>query len=83
MDVPAQAVRGGHNGAPKVLVANGGKAVSRDVKVGLRGTGKVEIVEGLSGGEQVILDAAIAAGTRVRGRVMAQDFIAPAKAGGK
>jgi HlyD family secretion protein len=81
--VPAQALRAGNNGTPNVLVANGGKAVTREVKVGLRGAGKVEIVSGLSGGEQVILDAAVAAGTRVRGRVLAQEMIAPAKASGK
>ena len=81
--VPTQALRASTSGAPKVLVANGGKAVGRDVKVGLRGSGKVEIVEGLSAGEQVIMDAAIVPGTRVRGRTAAQELIAPAKASGK
>ena len=38
-------------------VANGGTAQRREVRVGLAGVGKVEIVEGLAEGDQAILPA--------------------------
>lgn len=66
--VPLNAVRGVANGGSSVLTVNAGKAATRAVRLGLRGGGKVEIVDGLQAGEQVIVNAAIVPGARVRGR---------------
>jgi HlyD family secretion protein len=68
--VPLGAVRSAANRGASVLTIDAGKAAARVVKLGLRGAGKVEIVEGLQAGEQVIVNAAIMPGTRVRGRVI-------------
>ena len=68
--VPFNAVRGVANGSVSVLTVNAGKAATRAVRLGLRGGGKVEIVDGLQAGEQVIVNAAIVPGARVRGRVL-------------
>jgi HlyD family secretion protein len=68
--VPLEAVRSAGNGGSAVLVANSDHATSRPVKLGLRGDGKVEVAEGLQAGEQVILNAAIVPGTRVRVHVV-------------
>lgn len=68
--VPLNAVRGVANGGANVLTVNAGKAATRAVRLGLRGGGKVEIVDGLQAGEQVIVNAAIVPGARVRGRVL-------------
>ncbi len=45
-------------GKPGVWVAAGGKAVWRDVALGLRGRESVEVTDGLSAGEKVVLPAA-------------------------
>jgi HlyD family secretion protein len=45
------------NGKPGVFVVDGGKAAWRDVALGLRGRGWVEIAKGLSAGEQVVAPA--------------------------
>jgi HlyD family secretion protein len=68
--VPLEAVRSAGNGGSAVLVANSDHATSRPVKLGLHGDGKVEVAEGLQAGEQVILNAAIVPGTRVRVHVV-------------
>jgi HlyD family secretion protein len=50
-----------------VLVAEGGRALRRDVQLGLRGTGVVEVRAGLEGGERVILpESGAEPGDRVR-----------------
>jgi HlyD family secretion protein len=74
--VPLNALRNAANGGASVLGVDGGKAVARAVKVGLRGDGKVEIVQGLQAGEQVIVNAAIAPGTRVHARVIDAERVA-------
>lgn len=52
---------------PWVLVADGGRAVKRTVRLGLRGEGRVEVLEGVAPGELPIPTAAgIRAGQRVR-----------------
>jgi multidrug efflux pump subunit AcrA (membrane-fusion protein) len=38
-----------------VYVVNAGKAEQRPVKTGLSNAGKVEIIEGLKGGEQIVV----------------------------
>lgn len=60
--LPGEALRPG----PAVLVVQDGRAAMRPVRIGLRTLAEVEIVQGLREGEQVVLDAAAAAGMRVR-----------------
>lgn len=49
-----------------VLVVQDGRAVARPVQTGLRTLSAVEVVQGLNVGEQVVLDAAVQPGMRVR-----------------
>lgn len=60
--LPGEAVRAG----PAVLVVEGGRTVLRSVRTGLNTLSAVEVIEGLKAGEQVVLDAAVAPGLRVR-----------------
>jgi HlyD family secretion protein len=60
--LPGEAVRAG----PAVLVVEGGRTALRPVQLGLRTLSAVEVTEGLKAGEQVVLDAAVSPGTRVR-----------------
>ncbi|WP_298599241.1 efflux RND transporter periplasmic adaptor subunit [Zoogloea sp.] len=60
--LPTEAVREPDGGKPWVLVAEDGTAQRREVRVGLAGIGKVEIIEGLAEGEQAILPASGATG---------------------
>lgn len=60
--LPGEALRAG----PAVLVVQDGRAVLRPVQTGLRTLSAVEVVQGLHDGEQVVLDAAVVAGARVR-----------------
>ncbi|MBL8325951.1 MAG: efflux RND transporter periplasmic adaptor subunit [Rubrivivax sp.] len=60
--LPGEAVRAG----PAVLVVAGGRTVLRPVRTGLRTLSAVEVTEGLDAGEQVVLDAAMQPGARVR-----------------
>ena len=63
--VPADCLRDA-DGAPWLLVDRDGVAERRPVRVGLRGAGRVEIVEGLSDGEAVLPAASpVVAGRRV------------------
>ena len=69
LQLPTEAVREPDGGKPWVLVANGGTAQRREVRVGLAGIGKVEIIEGLAEGDQAILPASGALdGDKVRVR---------------
>ena len=43
------------DGASNVFVVSGGKAEQRAIKTGLSNAGKVEVTEGLKGGEQVVI----------------------------
>jgi len=43
-----------HNGKPGTFVSEGGKAVWRDVSLGLRGRDMVEVTQGLSAGDEVV-----------------------------
>lgn len=64
--VPADCLRDA-DGAPWLLVVRDGVAERRPVRVGLRGAGRVEIVDGLNDGEAVLPAASpVAAGRRVR-----------------
>ena len=68
--VPLDVVRRAANGDASVLTIDTGKAASRVVKLGLRGGGKVEIVEGVQAGEHVIINSGVTPGVRVRGRTI-------------
>jgi HlyD family secretion protein len=78
--LPAESVRDVAT-EPWVLRVAGGRVERRPVRVGLRGEGMLEVVEGLAPGDAVILPAAgvLEAGTRVRAqRVAAPELPAPA-----
>jgi HlyD family secretion protein len=65
--LPAEAVREATGGSPWVLLVNGGRAVRRNVELGLRGTGWVEIRSGLAPGDRVVPAAApVRPGQRLR-----------------
>jgi HlyD family secretion protein len=67
LSLPADGVRDAAGPAPWVLAVQDGKAVRRNVRVGLRGEGAVEIVEGLAEGERVVpAGNPVRAGQRVR-----------------
>jgi HlyD family secretion protein len=55
-------------GAPAgtVLIAEGGRAVLRDLQLGLRTLSDVEVLSGLQDDDQVLLDPTLAPGARVR-----------------
>jgi RND family efflux transporter MFP subunit len=60
--VPAQAVRTLADGTATVTVQQGGGQVRRTVKTGIRGDQYVEIVDGLTDGDQVVLPTGAAGG---------------------
>lgn len=64
----SDAIRDAAGPAPWVLVVRDGRAVRQPVELGIRGTGRTEIVAGLAAGEPVVapLAGAIAEGARVR-----------------
>jgi HlyD family secretion protein len=66
--VAADAVRDTAGAQPWVLAIEGRRAVRRAVKVGLRGEGRVEVLEGVAPGDVLIsaAEAAIHPGQRVR-----------------
>jgi len=64
--VPATALQYSSDGAAWVIKHVAGRAVRQAVKTGQRQTGKVEIVSGVAAGDEVILDAVVADGRRVR-----------------
>lgn len=65
--VPADAVHDAQTGHPWVLKVADGHARRQAVRLGLRGTGHVEVLEGLQAGDQVLPAAAeVREGARVR-----------------
>ena len=65
--VPSRVVHEAGNGAPWVLKADGGRAHLQRVKLGLRGTGQYEVLDGLQPGDLVIPSmAGVRAGQRIR-----------------
>ncbi len=69
--LPSEAVRDAASEQPWVLVPEEGRAVRRDVTLGLRGEDRVEVTRGLAEGEWLLLPSARALlpGQRVRPRV--------------
>ena len=64
--VPAEALRGGESTVPEVWLASGGRVLARKVRLGLRTLDAIEILDGLSAGEVVLLGPAPQPGQRVR-----------------
>ena len=65
--VPREAVRDLDGSAPWVLVERGGRAVRRQIQVGVVAETRVEVVRGLAAGERVLTTSA-EPGARVRVR---------------
>jgi HlyD family secretion protein len=66
--IDSEGVRGASGASPWVLAVRDGRAVRVPVKVGARGTGKVELLDGLKEGDMVVPPAelAVVEGTKVR-----------------
>ncbi|MGC2517638.1 MAG: efflux RND transporter periplasmic adaptor subunit [Burkholderiales bacterium] len=76
--VPTETVRDATGPQPWVLAIRGWRAVRQPVKLGLRGDNRIEVVEGVEPGEELIpaTNGLVKAGQRVRG-------VAPAAGGAK
>jgi len=66
--VPADTVRDVGSAQPWVLAVDGGRAVRRAVKLGLKGDGRVEVLDGVAPGDRLISasQATVRSGQRVR-----------------
>jgi len=66
--VPADTVRDAGGAQPWVLAVDGGRATRRAVKLGLKGDGRVEVLEGVAPGDRLISAAqlTVKSGQRVR-----------------
>ena len=66
--VPADTVRDVGSAQPWVLAVDGGRAVRRAVKLGLKGDGRVEVLDGVAPGDRLISasQAMVGSGQRVR-----------------
>ena len=66
--VPADTVRDVGSAQPWVLAVDGGRAVRRAVKLGLKGDGRVEVLDGVAPGDRLISasQATVESGHRVR-----------------
>src|SRR6185503_729344 len=66
--VPADAVHDANSTQPWVLAVDGGRATRRAVKLGLKGDGRMEVLEGVAQGDHLISAAqlAVKSGQRVR-----------------
>ncbi|MGZ3241967.1 MAG: efflux RND transporter periplasmic adaptor subunit [Burkholderiaceae bacterium] len=72
---PAATVHDGSSTAPWVMLVNHGRAHRRTIKLGVRGSSMVEILEGIQPGDSLISSntANIADGQRVHARTLPQD----------
>jgi HlyD family secretion protein len=68
LTIPSDAVHDAASRAPWVLAVQGGRVVRKDVKLGLRGEGSIEIVSGLDEGAEVVIPdgRTLVPGARVR-----------------
>lgn len=73
LTIPDEALLEARNGRARVLVADGDHARSRQIELGLRASGRSEVLSGLAAGDNVLL-APVTEGSRVRLR--AQDTAA-------
>ncbi|MBI5255172.1 MAG: efflux RND transporter periplasmic adaptor subunit [Burkholderiales bacterium] len=75
--LPADALRGDEASGPGVLLVRDGRVELRKVRPGLRTLDAVEILDGLSAGEAVLIGPAPAPGQRVRADTRAASSIKP------
>jgi HlyD family secretion protein len=69
LSVPADALREVRGDRARVLVVRDGRVEAVEVRLGLRGLGRTEVLEGLAAGDAVLPgDSAVAPGSRVRAR---------------
>jgi HlyD family secretion protein len=68
LTLDSDAIRDAAGQAPWVIVVRDGRAVRQPVKLGIRGAGRTEILDGLAAGEAVVppSEAAVREGSRVR-----------------
>ncbi len=64
--LPVSALRDGQTAAPWVLRLESGRAVRREVRLGLRSGGAAEVLAGLAAGDAVVNSALVLPGARVR-----------------
>jgi HlyD family secretion protein len=66
--IPADTVRDANSAQPWVLAVDGGRATRRAVKLGLKGDGRVEVLDGVAPGDRLISasQTAVGSGQRVR-----------------
>jgi HlyD family secretion protein len=66
--VPADTVHDASGAQPWVLAVDGGRAVRRAVKLGLKGDGRIEVLDGVAPGDRLISasQAMVGSGQRVR-----------------
>ena len=66
--IPADTVRDANSAQPWVLAVDGGRATRRAVKLGLKGDGRVEVLDGVAPGDRLISasQAMVKSGQRVR-----------------
>jgi HlyD family secretion protein len=64
--IPNDAIRAGPGNSARVLIVRLGRAVEREIELGLRGLTMTEVTRGLSGGDLVVLTPGITPGQRVK-----------------
>lgn len=72
LSVPAETIRGAADSQPWVMKVQNRRARPQPVTLGLRGTGRTEVLHGLAEGEQVLPSTAtVAVGQRIRAQLQA------------
>lgn len=68
LTLPSETVRGAATATPYVLAVENGRLVRKDIRLGIRGEGTVEVASGLDEGAEVVVPDGqlVAAGARVR-----------------
>lgn len=68
LTLPSEAVRGAATATPYVLAVESGRVLRRDIHLGIRGEGSVEVASGLDEGAEVVVPdgQVVVAGARVR-----------------
>lgn len=66
--LPAEAIRQLQSDAPYVLLERAGRTAKASIRAGLQTQGRVQIVDGITAGDRVILSREVEAGMRVRER---------------
>jgi HlyD family secretion protein len=64
--IPNDAIRSGPSNSARVLVVRLGRAVEREIELGLRGLTMTEVTQGLASGDWVVLTPGIKPGQRVK-----------------